>query len=171
MISNLNSNISFAGKVYLGGQNQEQKEKLAMTISNFTIQDQDKIIGGLNAIKKTLESQTPDDQIYEVNFMSGKVIDFKEQIKSTYYGLYDGLDVLLLTVTKDGKHTQRFIRTSDDVSPNKNEESKNFTERSKTKAIKQLFKNARVSLESYVKPWKNKPTQKENIASILKRLG
>ena len=71
MINKIGSNINFRGTVYLGGQTDEEKEKLARTINGFDTVSKNTILSGMKKLKGKLEANTPDDKTYVINFQKG----------------------------------------------------------------------------------------------------
>ena len=170
MINKVGSNINFKGTVYLGGKTKEQQEKLAQTISTFGVVDQNMIISGLKNLKKSLEVNTPDDQSYEINFQKGTVGQYKDQYRQlrTTYG---GLSVMLLSVKPEGEAADIYYRTSEDVSLNKLKEATQFGCFGRTKAIKQIFSEAKSWIKLYDGYKEKDPQNEKEIASILNKLG
>ncbi len=66
MISKINSNINFKGKVYIGGKRDVVKGYLRDAMKLFSPQDRKLVLDNLNEIKEYIEKRTPDTDVFEI---------------------------------------------------------------------------------------------------------
>ena len=155
MINKINSNISFKGKVYIGGTNEQQRTEFAKKINTYAPEDKERIIWGLSNIKSILKSATPEEDTY--------LIDFKHT-KSDDFG-----DTLQLSVEK-GKATLKTIEVSANDVNSEDEFTKTFSPESQTNAIRRIFTSMADAMHAYVREVNYKPKESDEIEQILSRL-
>ncbi len=171
MINKIGSNINFRGTVHLGGQTDEEKEKLARTINGFDTVSKNTLLSGMKKLKGKLEANTPDDKTYVINFQKGTIAqcgDKYPQLRSNC----GGLSLMLLSIKPNDEAPHVYWRTSADTHSRFSfTEATKFSSFGRAKALKQIFNEANRWLPLYDGYKEKDPKEEKEIASIMDQLG